>query len=195
MLKSILIGLDGSPTSEAAVELGIQWAKRFDALLVGLAIVIEPSIHRREPESISGDDSNREHDGDSMKRAHHAAERCLEQFAARCTEAGVSFNLIQGTGAPYEEILRESHRYDLVLFGHETHFHFSSMDRPNETRWNVLKCESRPIVISPSKLELGSSVVVAYNGSPNADRALQAFQASGLDLGEEVCVLQRGRRP
>jgi nucleotide-binding universal stress UspA family protein len=32
-------------------------------------------------------------------------------------------------------------------------------------------------------------VVVAYNGSPQADRALQAFQASGLDFGEQVYVL------
>jgi nucleotide-binding universal stress UspA family protein len=117
MLKSVLIGLDGSPTSGAAVELGIQWAKRFNALLVGLAVVVEFSIHTREPESIRGDDSNREHDGNSMERARRATERSLEQFAARCTEAGVSFNLLQGTGAPYDEILRESHRCDLVLFG------------------------------------------------------------------------------
>jgi nucleotide-binding universal stress UspA family protein len=113
----------------------------------------------------------------------------LEEFAARCTQAGVSFNLLQGGGVPHDEILRESHRYDLVLFGHETHFHFSAIDRPNETRWNVLKLESRPVVIAPRRLEPGSSVVVAYNGSPHADRALQAFQASGLDQGEEVCVL------
>ena len=90
---------------------------------------------------------------------------------------------------PYEEILRESQRYDLVLFGHETHFRFGTVDRPDETLWNVLKREPRPVVIAPPKLEAGSSVVVAYNGSPQADRALQAFQSSGLDLDEEVCVL------
>ena len=139
------------------------------------------SIHRREPESISGDDYNREHDGNSIERARHAAERCLEQFAARCTEAGVSFNLIQGTGAPYEEILRESQRYDLVLFGHETHFQFAAMDRPNETLWNVLKRESRPVVIAPRKLEPGSSVIVAYNGSPQ--RRSGFTSVPGIRLG------------
>ena len=44
------------------------------------------------------------------------------------------------------------------------------------------------MVIAPCKLEPGASVVVAYNGSPQADRALQAFQSSGLDLEEEVCI-------
>ena len=107
----------------------------------------------------------------------------------RCAAADVSFKLLQDTGMPCEEILRESRRYDLVLFGHETHFRFGSVDRPDETLWHVLKRETRPVVIAPPKLEPGSSVVVAYNGSPQADRALQTFQSSGLDLAEEVCVL------
>jgi nucleotide-binding universal stress UspA family protein len=189
VLKSILIGLDGSPTSEPAIELGILWAKQFSALLVGLAVVVEPSIHMSEPEPIGGDGSNREDDGHAKEKGRHACEQYLERFAAQCTEAGVSFSLFQGTGPPDEEILRESHRYDLVLFGHETHFRFAAIDRPNETLWNVLKRESRPVVIAPPKLQPGTSVVVAYNGSPHADRALQAFQSSGLDQGQEVCVL------
>ncbi len=149
MLKSILIGLDGSPTCEAAVDLGIQWAKRFDALLIGLAVVVEPLRHMREPGDACADESGQEPAGDSETKACRTTERYLDRFAARCTAAGVKCNLHQGTGTPYEEILRESQRYDLVLFGHETHFHFSALDQANETRWKVLKQESRPIVIAP----------------------------------------------
>ena len=35
MLRSILVGLDGSEHGDSALELGIRWARRFDALLVG----------------------------------------------------------------------------------------------------------------------------------------------------------------
>ena len=83
----------------------------------------------------------------------------------------------------------KSQRFDLVLFGHDTHFRFGTVDQPDETLWKVLKRGPRPVVIAPRKLESGASVVVAYNGSPQADRALQAFQSSGLDFGEEVCVV------
>ena len=189
MLKSILIGLDGSPSSGAAVELGIQWAKRFNALLVGLGIVDEATIRKPEAALVGETYYNWKQDDELVNDARHGMEQFLEDFSARCTEAAVSFNLLQDTGMPYEEILRESQRYDLVLFGHETHFRLGAVDRPDETLWNVLKREPRPVVIAPPKLEAGSSVVVAYNGSPQADRALQAFQASGLDFGEEVCVL------
>jgi nucleotide-binding universal stress UspA family protein len=188
VLKSILLGLDGSPSSGAAVELGIQWAKRFNALLVGLGIVDEATIGKPSAELIDETYYKREPDDELVQEAHRAMEQFLKQFEARCAEANISFKLLQDNGLPYEEILRESQRYDLVLFGHETHFRFGTIDRPDETLWNVLKREPRPVVIAPPKREAGSSVVVAYNGSPQADRALQAFQSSGLDLEEEVCV-------
>ena len=188
MLKSILIGLDGSPSSTAAVELGIQWAKRFNALLVGIGIVDDATIYTPEAEPI-GVDYHWELDAQRVKEASHEVKQLLASFAERCAESQISFNVLQDAGLPYEEILRESQRYDLVLFGHDTHFRFGTVDQPDETLWKVLKRGPRPVVIAPPKLEPGSSVVVAYNGSPQADRALQAFQSSGLDFGEEVCVL------
>ena len=128
-------------------------------------------------------------DEQRVKEASHKVKQFLASFADRCAEADVSFNLLQDAGLPYEEILRESQRFDLVLFGHDTHFRFGTVDQPDETLWKVLKRGPRPVVIAPPKLEPGSSVVLAYNGSPQADRALQAFQSSGLDFGEEVCVV------
>ena len=189
MLKSILVGLDGSPSSTAAVELGIEWAKRFNALLVGIGIVDEAAIYLADTETLGVADHNWEQDQQRVRDAHQKVEQILESFAERCTETDVPFNLRHDAGLPYEEILRESQRYDLVLFGHETHFHFGTEDRPNETLWNVLKRGPRPVVTAPQKLETGASVVIAYNGSPQADRALQMFQSSGLDFGEEVCVV------
>jgi nucleotide-binding universal stress UspA family protein len=189
MLKSILIGVDGSPSSTAAVELGIQWAKRFNALLVGIGIVDDTTIYTPEAETF-GVDYNWEQDEQRLREAHDKVKQLLASFTERCAETGVSFNVLHDAGLPYEEILRESQRYDLVLFGHETHFRFGTVDQPDETLWKVLKRGPRPVVIAPPhKLEAGSSVVVAYNGSPQADRALQAFQSSGLDFGEEVCVV------
>ena len=188
MLKSILVGLDGSASSAAAVELGIQWAKRFNALLVGIGIVDDTTIYTPDAETF-GVDYHWEQDEQRIKEASHKVKQLLASFAERCTEADISCNVLQDAGLPYEEILRESQRFDLVLFGHDTHFRFGTVDQPDETLWKVLKRGPRPVVIAPRKLESGASVVVAYNGSPQADRALQAFQSSGLDFGEEVCVV------
>ncbi len=186
MLKSILIGLDGSAYSDVAVELGIQWAKRFDALLVGLGIVDQPTICKPEPVPLGGGVYKKERDDLLLAEGRRKVREFLDQFEARSAAAGIAYQAIEDVGLPYVEILRESHRYDLVLLGHETHFHFETTDAADETLWQVLRSESRPVVVAPAQLQPGSSVVVAYNASPQADRALQAFQTSGLDCGDEV---------
>ncbi len=189
MLTSILIGLDGSAYSDVAVEVGIQWATKFNAMLVGLGIVDEPTICKREPVPLGGAAYKRERDEQLLAEGRRKVEEFLDRFGARCAEAGVAYKEVEDVGSPYEEILRESHQYDLVLLGHETHFHFETSDRADETLWQVVRHESRPVVVAPAKIHAGAAVVVAYNGSPPADRALQAFQASGLDFGEDVTVV------
>jgi nucleotide-binding universal stress UspA family protein len=189
MLTSILIGLDGSAYSDVAVELGIQWAKKFNALLVGLGIVDEPTICKREPVPLGGASYKHDRDEQLLADGRRKVEEFLQRFGTQCAAADVAYQEVEDVGLPYEEILRESHRYDLVLLGHETHFHFETSDRADETLWHVLRSESRPVVIAPAELHPGNSVVIAYNASSQADRALQAFQAMGLDFGEEVHVI------
>jgi len=189
MLTSILVGLDGSPYSDVALDLGIEWAKRLDAVLVGLGIVDEPTIRSHEPVPIGGAAFKIERDEFRMAEARGKVEEFLDAFTQRCTEANVSCKALEDVGLPFKEILRESHRYDLVLLGHETHFHFETANKADETLWRVLRRETRPVVIAPPTLKSGSCVLVAYDESPHADRALQAFETSGLDFGQEVIVM------
>ena len=128
MLTSILIGLDGSAYSDVAVELGIQWAKRFNAVLVGLGIVDEPTICKREPVPLGGASYKLERDAQLLADGRRKVEEFLKRFGAQCAAAGVAYQEVEDVGMPYDEILRESHRYDLVLLGHETHFHFETSD-------------------------------------------------------------------
>jgi nucleotide-binding universal stress UspA family protein len=185
MLQSILVVLDASP-SASAVKQGIRWGKTLNALLVGLGVVDEPAIRRPEAESLGAAYYERPRDTQVLENVRREVQAVLERFSAECAAAGVACKTIENVGLPYAEILRESKQYDLVLFGYETHLRFRAGGRPDETLWHVLKQGPRPVVIVPEKPAPGSSVVIAFNGSPQADRALQAFQTSGLDFGEEV---------
>ena len=94
MLRSILIGLDGSAYSSAAVELGIRWARRFDALLVGLGIVDEPTICKREPVPIGAGHYKVERDQHLLADARRRVEGFLEGFARRCDAEGVKYKVL-----------------------------------------------------------------------------------------------------
>lgn len=189
MLRSILIGLDGSVCSSAAVELGIRWAQRFDALLVGLGIVDEPAICKREPVPIGAGHYKVERDRHLLADARRRVEGFLEGFARRCGAEGVKYEVLADVGAPDSQIVQKSRMYDLTMLGQETYFRFETQNWPDETLQNVLRQGFRPVVAVPDARRRGTCIVAAYNGSPQADRALQALQALGLPNEDEVNVV------
>jgi nucleotide-binding universal stress UspA family protein len=189
MLKSILIGLDGSAYSTSAIELGIRWAQRFDALLVGLGVIDEPAIRASEAVPLGGLYFKEHRDDVRMREARVKVEQFLERFALRCAEAGVPAKLLEDLGLPWEQILVEAQRYDLILLGQQTYFHFETQQAACDTLHRVLKNSPRPVVTVPEKLAGGSTVLIAYDGSLQAARVLQAFQASGLHEGKDIHII------
>jgi nucleotide-binding universal stress UspA family protein len=193
MVRSVLVGLDGSAYSDSAVALGIDWARRFDALVVGLGIVDKPSIFQPEMVPLGADAYKQPADEARLARATRQVEQFLEKFSLRCAEAGVSSKVLEDVGNPYEQILREAQRYDVILLGKQTYFHFATQEGPCETLKSVLKNTPRPVVTVPEKLGAGTSIVIAYDGSLQAARALQAFQGLGLDSTQPVHVVTVGK--
>src|SRR5215475_15380784 len=126
MLRSILVGLDGSAYSAAAVARGIRWAQRSGAVLVGLGIIDAPTICKPQPVPLGGSAYQVHHDATLLADAGHKVEQFLEDCAHRCAEAGVACQLLQDTGLPTEHILLEAQQYDLIMLGQQTFFHFET---------------------------------------------------------------------
>lgn len=89
MLKSVLIGVDGSPYGNSAIDLGIRWARLFDASLVGLGVVDEPEICGPEAVPLGGMAYKRYRDESLLVEVHLKVGRALDEFSARSAEAGV----------------------------------------------------------------------------------------------------------
>jgi nucleotide-binding universal stress UspA family protein len=171
-----LVGLDGSTYSTAAVDLGIRWAREFDALLSGLGIIDEPTIRRPEPVPLGAGAFKVQRDEALVADARRQVDLFLEHFTSRCAEAGVTCRLLKSIGPPREQILTEAQRCDVILLGKQTYYHFETQEGPDETLRDVLKNTPRPVVTVPESLADGASTVIAYDGSLQAARALQLFQ-------------------
>jgi nucleotide-binding universal stress UspA family protein len=190
MIRSLMVGLDGSAQSSSATRLGIEWARRTGALLAGLAVVDEPTIAASAPVMLGGPPyADPVLYRERMADARRQVGQFLDQFALRCAEAGVACKLLEGFGLPWEQIALEAQRFDLILMGQKTRFHFEIQDRHDDTLPKVVKNSPRPVVVVPEAWREGRSVVVAFDGSFPAARALFAFRASGLDQGRQVHVV------
>jgi nucleotide-binding universal stress UspA family protein len=195
MLKTIMIGLDGSPDSLAALNLGLRWAKRHDALLVGGGVVDLPGIELSEATVYAeGYGYAGPVDEGLVAEAQGRVESALERFARLCQAEGVRCETLESTGTPHVELLAESQRYDLLLLGRRTHFAFGWLRDGDSTLKRVLRDSARPVVMAPDPGPGDDGpVVLAFDGSAPAARALAAFEATGLGRGRALHVVAADR--
>jgi nucleotide-binding universal stress UspA family protein len=183
MLNSILTALDGSEQSDAVVQLGVRWANQLNAKLVGISVIDQPTMRSTTPVSETDDDVTGMQG--HWKEDEQRAERCLQLFTEQCAEAGVNASAIKDVGSPAERILLEANRHDLLLLSP----YFQTPTSVSNTFTEILRSTPRPIVGVPRELPSGDAIVIAYDGSPQSSRALQAFSATGLDRSKRVYVI------
>ena len=188
MVRSMLVGLDQSAYSDAAIKLGVEWAKHFDCMLVGIGVIDEPSIRGPRPQAAMSPSYKTAYDG-MLAEASRRVDQVLEKFTLRCTSEGLSHKLLEDVGCPYEQIMAEAQRYDLIVIGQKSFFQFETSTHGCETLDKLLHATPRPVVAVPQDYREGDAVLVAYDGSLQATRALQAFVASDLYKLGDVHVL------
>jgi nucleotide-binding universal stress UspA family protein len=193
MIKDMLVCLEGSPSSGQATELAIRLGLALEANLVGLAIVDEPDIRAGAASGIGGSSYKRDRDAALLKDAHEHAEQWIEAFLARCREVGVAARALEQRGRPAATILVEMRQHDLTFIGRNVNFLFETEEHDKTTRDAVVARAPKPVMVVPETLvEAGRAVLIAYDGSTAAKRALRAFADSGLAKDRPIHVASVG---
>lgn len=188
-VRAILVGLDGSEHSAAAAELAISWAQRFHAVTGAIGVVDDPTIRSPQSEPVGGARIEDQLESEFVRKATNEVQSHLHDFADHCHQVGVQCELIKKSGRPFEQILLESQRYDVVLLGSKTYFHFEDERNPGKTINRVLKSSPRPVVVVPEWNTADKGILVAYDGSISAARALQFLVANGLHTLGDIHIL------
>lgn len=191
MLKDILVCLEGSPSSDAAIRAAIEIARTCKARLSGLAIVDEPDIRAGAASGIGGSSFKHERDEMLLADARRQADLWVSSFERRCREAGVSALTVELVGRPAETILVEMERRELTVIGRDANFRFETETDDVRTREAILHRATQPVLLVPELADpkLGPDVVIAYDGSGAAKRALASFAASGLARSRKIHVV------
>jgi nucleotide-binding universal stress UspA family protein len=190
MIKEALVCLESSASSEAATRLAIAIAHDFKARLVGLAIVDEPDIRAGAAIGITGSTFKHERDEALVADARKRAADVLALFERRCREANAESRTLEIVGRPVDSILAEMETRDLTIIGRDANFRFESETGDAATREALLHRARRPVLLVPEAADvpLGKDVVVAYDGSGAAKRAMASFAASGLAKSRSVHI-------
>jgi nucleotide-binding universal stress UspA family protein len=194
MLRTILVGLDGSEDCSRAVELALAWAKPRDARVVGFTVVDEPGILASEA-ILTGEGDVSPVDPSLASEARRRVHDLMASFQRRADAAGVRNDKLMAFGTPHERFVGEAHRFDIVVLGKKTHFEFGWRNGSDPTLERVVQDCARPVVVVPSSGDASGTgpIIVAFDGSAHASRALAAFEGLGLATSRIVQVVSVDR--
>ncbi|MCB9358145.1 MAG: universal stress protein [Calditrichaeota bacterium] len=176
MGKRIVVGLDGSTFSDAAVAAAIQRAKTCAGTVIGVAVIDLPGIESADSGAGVGSIYfSRKLIDEHMQSATEKTGRFIKEFAERCQSVNVSFEIAHEKGVPFRALQEYGKAADLIVVGVRTFFHFETRTEPGDTVLKLLKYPVTPVLAVPEVWSPPSTALVSYPGDEFSGRALSAL--------------------
>jgi nucleotide-binding universal stress UspA family protein len=195
-IRRILVALDASPQSMAALQAATQLAARFEAELIGV-FVEDINLIRlanypftREVDRYSS--SPRRLDSPQMElhlRAH--ARRVQQAMAAMTKDSGLrwSFRIVRGVISV--ELVAAALEADLILLGKSG---WSGRKRVGSTTRTMIVQSPRQVLVLQRRVRPGMPITIIYDGSEIGLKVLQASRLVWAE-GSAVSVLLLAESP
>jgi nucleotide-binding universal stress UspA family protein len=198
MIKTILVGLDGSEHARAAVRYALWLGEHLGATVVGLHVVDIVSIEGSFFHDVSGSLGFEPYlDFSSKMREvlHERGKGLLQEFSDQASKSSVRSDTILVMGVVANEIAEQARTADLVVIGHRgVNEKFSTGLLGSTTESVTRKCP-RPVLVSPAEFRPINRPVLAYDGSQRAAAAMHAAAEFCASLSLPLTVLTVAKDP
>lgn len=196
MIKSILIPVDGSPSSKSVLEVGLSISEvlklRIKVLyvedmlrllewqpveLMAAAITTAPNIPHGKPtlEQV-------EIEKEFVKEANYLSKLFEDIFS----KTNLEKMFLTKRGRVDEIIVNYSKTVDMVIIGKRSSKTFPRDSKePGPVTGNLLRRVTRPVMVVPQGAKLNKHVLIGYDGSETAQRA--------LSIGADIAALMQSR--
>lgn len=189
MLKRILVLLGETVSSMAARDYAFRLAKASGADLSGLAGVDLQALHAPSLGRTGAATFERKLEEDLRREAGEMQARLHESYEAACQRQGVTFEWLSFEGASLDALTQAAETRDLLVTGYDTAFVGKLASPLPDMLAALLANTPRPVVVCGEDGRPRDAVMVAYDGSLPAMRALQMFVLLGAWAGRPVRVV------
>lgn len=189
MLKRILILLGETASSATARQYAFRLAQETNAELAGLAGVDLTYIEAPMPGALGAASYKVELEHELKKQAGEARKRLHDAYERECRAQCMPFQWLSFDGDPLETLQLAAETRDLVISGHDTAFYGNIHEQLSETLAQLLRATPRPVIVCGDEAGPGRDILIAYDGSVPAMRAVQMFALLGLAGGQRVHVV------
>jgi nucleotide-binding universal stress UspA family protein len=176
MIKTILVGLDGSEHARTAVEYALWLANRLRGVVIGLHVIDIVSIEGSFFHDISGSLGFEPYLDFSSKMREALQERgrgLLDAFSETAARDSVQADAVMAIGIVANEIVERARVADLVVIGHRGLNERFSTGLLGGTAESVTRKSPKPVLITPTEFTPITRPLLAYDGSARAAAAMQ----------------------
>ena len=177
MIKNILIPLDGSEHSKAALDYAIWLARGFDGTLLGQHVIDTVSLEGTFFHDVSGSLGFEPYLDFSTKMRELLDERgklILDNFRETCAANNIPAQTFLDTGLIANEICERANVADLVVIGHRGVNEGFTAGMLGSTAETIIRKCPRPIFVSTQRFEKIANPLLAYDGSQRASSAMES---------------------
>ncbi len=190
MIRSILVALDDTEGAQRARDVAIGLARRTGAALTAATVLDWPHVmdaHEAVPPGAAAFKERR--DAARAKRAEEEAEAAFAACSASAGETG--FTRLRLTDAPEPALLAAGAAHDLIVIGRDSTLGLEDCpDGLAPVIEALLHDGARPLLVVPPGAPVeGGGILVGYDGSIPAMRAIQLFALLGMAGDAPVRVL------
>ena len=196
MIKRILVALDADSDTPTAIRYAADIASRYDALVVGLAVVDTGTID----EETRGGGIGSMYYAEKLRanltdETRQKAAELIQAFESSLEGTGVAHKETIAEGVPFHRIVEDMKYHDLLVIGREPHFFYGRPEQKTASLAYVVKETTGPTLIVGETYRPIRRVLIAHDGSDPSARALQYFvhlKPFGADVEIEVINIHTG---
>lgn len=195
MIRRILLPLDNSRYTEAALAFAAKIARRDDAEISGMVVLDTPGIiDSVGPYVPGGVDLAEMYEEQEIEEAQEHIDKLLKTFKSTLGRSHVKHREFEYQGNPSSNIIKESIFYDLLVIGLRTFFHFETSDKPGDSLEKILDHTITPILAVPAHFEEIKKVLIVCDGTPASARAMQRFSHIAEGAHYEITLLVHNKK-
>ncbi len=191
MVKKILLGIGGTPYSNAAIQRAVELAYRFGAAVTGVTVVdldkmarvgLVPkgTLHEARRQSVI-----------SIRLTKDHIKKAIDTFESACKSAGIRYQVRQEQHGESFDLMIDLARYhDLMIFGLRSIFEYDiSEEEPSNTLARLISAGVRPIIaVSATHLPI-RRILIAYSGSMESAKTMKRFIQLGLWPDADILIV------
>ncbi len=186
MVNTILVPIDSSDSSLVAVDYAIDLSKSFNSEIIGVSIIdikkLAGPFMRDLGTSIGGMVPYGDFQQKIRKLMEDIARAALDELEGKCNSANVPCSREIREGIVSKEIVMSAERCDMIAMGMAGEHALWRDALLGSNLESVARQTHKPIMVTPEKYKAITKILIAYDGSPFSDKALN----TGAEIAQQM---------